>query len=145
MLLNYKKLKNKNQFNFIIILTFQPEKRMGKTKAKAKATTGTKIKIKAKAEPETYIVEKVLEAVKWGKTKWYLVKWMNYPEDENSWVKHQDIHRDLVNTPNVLAMFKSTKTKSKTKAKKGQLSLKIEGDEELIINIAKILAGMKYE
>ena len=89
-------------------------------------------------------MEKVLKAEKWGKTKWYLVKWEGFPNNENSWVKHQDIHKDLVNTPDVLAMFKSTKTKSNTKANKGQLSLKIEGDEEFIKNMARILASLKY-
>ena len=86
-----------------------------------------------------YIVDQVLNAMKWGKTKWYLVKWMGYSTNENSWVKHCDIHKDLVNTPKVLSMLDKP-------SKKGKLSLKIDidGDAELIKNIAEILAGMKY-
>tara|TARA_B100000902_G_scaffold389204_1_gene435981 strand:- start:240 stop:584 length:345 start_codon:yes stop_codon:yes gene_type:complete len=113
---------------------------MAKTKTKATRTNvKTKAKAKAKAEPKMYIVDQVLNAMKWGKTKWYLVKWMGYSTNENSWVKHCDIHKDLVNTPKVLSMLDKP-------SKKGKLSLKIDidGDAELIKNIAEILAGMKY-
>lgn len=41
--------------------------------------------------PETYKIEKVLAEKKVGRTKYYLIKWLGYPDKFNQWISHKDI------------------------------------------------------
>lgn len=98
-----------------------------------------KVKTKKESRP-TYTVEKVLDATRWGRTLWYLVKWQGYSEEDNSWVKHRDIlDKSLVQTPQVLSMLAKTKPKKKKKS----LSLHITVQAESIEDFAKILLSLK--
>lgn len=97
-----------------------------------------KTKMRTKKSRPTYKVEKVLDATKWGRTLWYLVKWQGYSDEDNSWVKYRDIlDKSLVQTPQVLSML------AKTKPKKKALSLHITVQAESIEDFAKILLSLK--
>ena len=44
-------------------------------------------------KPEEYLVEKVLQSKTVGKRKMYLVKWVGYPNEMNSWVTEDQIRK----------------------------------------------------
>jgi hypothetical protein len=44
-------------------------------------------------EDNQYEVEKILDH---DRRRGYLVRWAGYDQSEDSWVKEQDIHKDLV-------------------------------------------------
>jgi len=56
---------------------------------------------------EEYEVEKILDSQQFGRgcKKQYLIKWKGYPDSDNEWVDHKDIH-----TPDVIREFESSKT-----------------------------------
>jgi len=56
---------------------------------------------------EEYEVEKILDSWQFGRgrKKQYLIKWKGYPDSDNKWVDHKDIH-----APDAIREFKSSKT-----------------------------------
>jgi len=56
---------------------------------------------------EEYEVEKVLDTRQFGKgrKRQYLIKWKGYPDSDNEWVDHKDIH-----APDAIREFKSSRT-----------------------------------
>ncbi len=56
---------------------------------------------------EEYEVEKILDTWQFGKgrKRQYLIKWKGYPDSDNEWVDHKDIH-----TPEVIREFKNSRT-----------------------------------
>src|SRR6266702_5379290 len=56
---------------------------------------------------EEYEVEKILDSRHHGKkrTLQYLVKWKGYPDSDNEWVGHKDVH-----APEVIREFKNSRT-----------------------------------
>jgi len=58
---------------------------------------------------EEYEVEKVLDTWQFGKgcKRQYLIKWKGYPDSDNKWVDHKDIH-----APEAIREFKNSRTAS---------------------------------
>ncbi len=56
---------------------------------------------------EEYKVEKILDTRQFGRRckRQYLIKWRGYPDSDNEWVDHKDIH-----APEVIREFKSSRT-----------------------------------
>ncbi len=56
---------------------------------------------------EEYEVEKILDTRQFGRgrKKQYLIKWKGYPDSDNEWVNHKDIH-----APEAIREFKSSRT-----------------------------------
>jgi len=56
---------------------------------------------------EEYKVEKILDTQQFSKrrTRQYLIKWKGYPDSDNEWVNHKDIH-----APDAIQEFKNSKT-----------------------------------
>jgi len=56
---------------------------------------------------EEYEVEKVLDTRQFGKRRkrQYLIKWKGYPDSDNEWVDHEDIH-----APEAIREFKNSRT-----------------------------------
>ncbi len=48
------------------------------------------------SDDNQWAVEKVIEKRRIGRTVKYLVKWLGYPDSENSWERKKDIHPDIV-------------------------------------------------
>src|SRR6266702_1224773 len=58
---------------------------------------------------EEYEVEKILDIRQFGKRrkKQYLIKWKGYPDSDNEWVDHKDVH-----APEAIREFENSKTAS---------------------------------
>jgi len=58
-------------------------------------------------DEEEYEVEAVLDTRRFGKgcKRQYLVKWKGYPDSDNEWVDHKDIH-----APDAIREFENSKT-----------------------------------
>jgi len=56
---------------------------------------------------EEYEVEKILDSRHHGRRRalQYLVKWKGYPDSDNEWIDHKDVH-----TPKAIREFKNSKT-----------------------------------
>jgi len=56
---------------------------------------------------EEYEVEKVLDVRQFGRRhkKQYLIKWKGYPDSDNEWVDHKDVH-----APEAIREFENSKT-----------------------------------
>ncbi len=56
---------------------------------------------------EEYEVEKVLDVRQFGRgrKKQYLIKWKGYPDSDNEWVDHKDVH-----APEAIREFKNSRT-----------------------------------
>ena len=65
---------------------------------------------------EEYKVEKILDFWQFGKgrKRQYLIKWKGYPDSDNKWVDHKDIH-----APEAIREFKNSKTALNTHIRKG--------------------------
>ncbi len=61
-------------------------------------------------DEEEYEVEKVLDVRKFGRgrKKQYLIKWKGYPDSDNEWVDHKDIH-----APEAIREFENSKATPK--------------------------------
>ncbi len=57
---------------------------------------------------EEYKVEKILDSWHFGRgrKKQYLIKWKGYPDSDNEWVDHKDVH-----TPEAMKEFKNSNAK----------------------------------
>jgi len=65
---------------------------------------------------EEYEVEKVLDVRRFGRRrkKQYLIKWKGYPDSDNEWVDHKDIH-----APEAIREFENSKTASEEHIRTG--------------------------
>jgi len=65
---------------------------------------------------EEYEVEKILDSRQFsrGRKRQYLIKWKGYPDSDNEWVDHKDVH-----APEAIREFKSSKTASDRHIRKG--------------------------
>jgi hypothetical protein len=48
---------------------------------------------------EKYVIESIIDDKKEGQCNYYLVKWINYPESQNTWeptknVRHDDAYKE---------------------------------------------------
>ena len=67
---------------------------------------------------EEYEVEKILDTRQFGKRrkKQYLVKWKGYPDSENEWVDHKDVH-----APEAIRDFENSRTTLKGHIRTGTM------------------------
>jgi len=65
---------------------------------------------------EEYKVEKILDTRQFGRgrKRQYLVKWKGYPDSDNEWVDHKDVH-----APEAIREFKNSKTASNERIRRG--------------------------
>ena len=65
---------------------------------------------------EEYEVEKILDSRQFGRRrkKQYLIKWKGYPDSDNEWVDHKDIH-----APEAIREFENSRTANNTHIRKG--------------------------
>ncbi len=65
---------------------------------------------------EEYKVEKILDTRQFGKgrKRQYLIKWKGYPDSDNEWVDHKDVH-----APEAIREFKNSKAASGEHIRKG--------------------------
>ncbi len=68
---------------------------------------------------EEYKVEKVLDSQHFGRRgkKQYLIKWKGYPDSDNEWVDHKDVH-----APEAIREFESSKATSQGHIRRGSTS-----------------------
>jgi len=68
---------------------------------------------------EEYKVEKVLDSRQFGRRrkKQYLIKWKGYPDSDNEWVDHKDIH-----APEAIREFENSRTVDETHIRQGRAS-----------------------
>jgi len=73
---------------------------------------------------EEYEVEKVLDTRQFGRgrKKQYLIKWKGYPDSDNEWVDHRDVH-----APELIREFKNSRT-----APKGHIRTGVTGKYPII-------------
>ncbi len=71
-------------------------------------------------DEEEYEVEKILDVRRFGRgrKKQYLIKWKGYPDSDNEWVDHKDIH-----APEAIREFESSKA-----ASEGHIRTGMEGE-----------------
>ncbi len=71
-------------------------------------------------DEEEYEVEKVLDVWRFsrGRKKQYLIKWKGYPDSDNEWVDHKDVH-----APEAIREFENSKT-----APEGHIRMGIMGE-----------------
>ena len=67
---------------------------------------------------EEYKVKKVLDTRQFGRgrKRQYLIKWKGYPDSDNEWVDHKDIH-----APEAIREFKNSRTTSDGHIKRGTM------------------------
>jgi len=67
---------------------------------------------------EEYEVEKILDSWQFGRgrKKQYLIKWKGYPDSDNKWVDHKDIH-----APEAIREFKNSRTALDTHIRMGAM------------------------
>jgi len=67
---------------------------------------------------EEYEVEKILDSRQFsqGRKKQYLIKWKGYPDSDNEWVDHKDMH-----TPEAIKEFQSSRTTPNTHIRSGTM------------------------
>jgi len=65
---------------------------------------------------EEYKVEKILDSRQFGRRRkrQYLIKWKGYPDSDNEWVDHKDVH-----TPEAIREFQSSRTAQDTHIRAG--------------------------
>ncbi len=65
---------------------------------------------------EEYEVEKILDSRQFGqgRKKQYLIKWKGYPDSDNEWVDHKDVH-----APEAIREFQSSRTAPNTHIRSG--------------------------
>jgi len=65
---------------------------------------------------EEYEVEKVLDIRQFGRgrKRQYLIKWKGYPDSDNEWVDHKDVH-----APEAIREFENSRTAAKGHIRKG--------------------------
>src|SRR6266568_2827718 len=75
-------------------------------------------------DEEEYEVETVLDTRRFGRgrKKQYLIKWKGYPDSDNEWVNHKDIH-----APEAIREFESSKT-----AERGHIRTGTTGEYPII-------------
>src|SRR6266702_1303210 len=75
-------------------------------------------------DEEEYEVEKVLDVRRFGRgrKRQYLIKWKGYPDSDNEWVDHKDVH-----APEAIREFESSKT-----ASEGRIRMGTEGEYPII-------------
>ncbi len=68
---------------------------------------------------EEYEIERILDSRHHGRRHalQYLVKWKGYPDSDNEWVSHKDVH-----APDVIREFKNSQTAAKTHIRRGMNS-----------------------
>ncbi len=68
---------------------------------------------------EEYEVEKILDSWQFGRgcKKQYLIKWKGYPDSDNEWVDHKDIH-----APEAIREFKNSRTTLDMHIRKGSVT-----------------------
>jgi len=65
---------------------------------------------------EEYEVEKILDTQQFGKgrKRQYLIKWKGYPDSDNEWVDHKDIH-----APEAIREFKNSRAAQNERIRRG--------------------------
>src|SRR6266702_939097 len=82
---------------------------------------------------EEYEVEKILDTRQCGRghKRQYLVKWKGYPDSDNEWVDHKDVH-----APDAIREFKNSKT-----AQNGHISRGITGKYPITLPTTPTIAA----
>src|SRR6266571_7758990 len=82
---------------------------------------------------EEYKVEKILDTRQFGRghKRQYLVKWKGYPDSDNEWVDHKDVH-----APDAIREFKNSKT-----AQNGHISRGITGKYPITLPTTPTIAA----
>src|SRR6266702_75924 len=93
---------------------------------------------------EEYEVEKILDTRQFGRgcKRQYLIKWKGYPDSDNKWVDHKDIH-----APEAIREFKDSRTALDRHIRRGTTErvFGAELDSQLITyNKARELCAKKY-
>ncbi len=67
---------------------------------------------------EEYEVKKILDSWQFGRgrKRQYLIKWKGYPDSNNEWIDHKDVH-----TPEAIREFKNSKTTLNAHIRKGMI------------------------
>ncbi len=69
---------------------------------------------------EEYEVEKILDSQQFGRRrkKQYLIKWKGYPDLDNEWVDHKDVH-----APEAIREFEDSRTTPNTHIRMGAMAV----------------------